>query len=809
MSICITNSVRGGLALSCTPEKLDEARNSSLVAQIAEEVKDLTRELRLLDPNSDEYARVDKLKKQKKLRLPALIPHASSFDDFVRKNEKAHPSGLVFFDIDHYEGDLKAFYEEKIADFKEMWNIALVEMSISGDGMHILFVKPLGMTVQQAQQWMSEQLGVKFDEGTFDLARASFCVPQDHVFYQDDDLLFNELIVPEDELQYYKTSDKKPSQKAKEEVKAATEVETLEVEAEEPSDGSDLADSTVYTESVFDSCMNEADLSKDELDIPGVHNWHNNLKAILSVGACQLMSKNQLLAVVKKRMPNYFDTDDCKRLIDDFYKNYTDENARMTLTLRRIHSKAQKAAKDDFCSLTQLVSSPIADSSESKDSIMNEGAGAPKFPTNLPPLIAHLLKNVPDMYKPAVANAIFPSLAAHLHGVKFMYVDNQEMEPAISTLLVAKSGIGKGAVNNPIENIIRDFKEHDEDARKRIQQWKDECQKCSDKERKPLRPKDIYIQVPENDMTSAALVQLQMDLQNNGERCLYQKMDEVELLNGISSKCSADRLICLGYDRAPYGAERVSANSVSGNPPLRWNWNASTTPIGARNFFRKSLINGTFNRLNICTIFKPAVKRDKDGKRKRSLPVFGTYDEAFYEELKPYIDNLNAASGLIVSEDVNKTTLSIIDNCEDMLDELNDDAMYDSIWHRACTIGHRKAMTLYIASGYVWTKEMSDFIKWSVEYDLWVKMYYFHEDVRKALEYDQMHINANFLDQRHTVLSLFAQLPDEFTTSELVELRVKNGQSKKVNYVTSRWKKAGYITPLGRGRWKKLVNDIA
>jgi hypothetical protein len=399
----------------------------------------------------------------------------------------------------------------------------------------------------------------------------------------------------------------------------------------------------------------------------------------------------------------------------------------------------------------------------------------PKMPAKLPSLVKLLTKNVPDDMKAAVAHAIFPALGAHLNGVRFRYVDNVEHEATFMCVLLAKQSSGKSAVNKPIEYILADIRERDAHNREREQAWKDSLNSKGSNKEKPKRPDDLCIQILSADMTNAAFVQRLADAKG---KFLYTQMDEIELLNQLKTTGKGNnvsQIIRLAFDCGLYGQERVGSQSVTAQVRLRWNWNASSTIQNGREFFRKSLTNGTLSRINFCTISPNA---------NDEIPVYGTYDEDFAAQLKPYIDRLNVATGLVECDKaVNLAKLLAKKNAETAA--LSDDEAFEVLSRRANVIAYLKAMTLFIAEG-KWTKEIEAFVRWSEEYDLWCKMHFFGEELNAK-------INQEYIAIHRGPRNLLEQLPDCFTKKQAEEVIKRNGKKSSATQILSTWRRRGYI----------------
>ncbi len=403
----------------------------------------------------------------------------------------------------------------------------------------------------------------------------------------------------------------------------------------------------------------------------------------------------------------------------------------------------------------------------------------PPLPKKLPPLIKLLTRNVPPLYKPAVASAVFPALGAHMHGVKFRYWDNVDHEPTFMNILIGGQSIGKGSIGKPIEYIMEDIRLRDIPNRQREADWKQK--NPPNKSKKDPRPMDICIQMLIDNLTDAVFNQRIIDANNNGERFIFTRVDEIEALKKVTSKGSVDEvglLIRKAFDNALAGQERVGADSVSGIAPLRWNFNASTTPPNARRFFARMVNDGTVSRLDIATII-----RDKDDD---SDPILGIYDHTFAEELKPYIDRLDAANGLIECPQAKKLALEIKQQNSDIARLYESDA-YRVLSYRANVIAWLKGMLLFVAHGYCWSKEIAEFVRWSQQYNLWCKMLYFGQQLEKELR-EEVEIQHQSGPQ-----NLLELLPDEFSRDQYRQMRGSLGRKGDGESTLRTWAARGYI----------------
>ena len=417
---------------------------------------------------------------------------------------------------------------------------------------------------------------------------------------------------------------------------------------------------------------------------------------------------------------------------------------------------------------------------------------APEMPKNLPPLIRLLVSRTPEIYQPAVAHAVFPSLGAHLYDTRFRYIDNCYHEATLACLLMALTGSGKSCVNTPIDYIMADIRERDEVCMEKERKWKRDTQSKGANKDKRQRPEGIIIQCIDADITSAAFVQRMADAEG---RFLYARMNEIEQLNNLSSRGNSHNvfdLLCLAFDYGNlYGQTRIGAASVSEKVTVRFNYNVSTTVRKGQYYFRNVLTDGPISRINFCTIPERPIGSE--------MPVYGSYDDTFADELKPYIDRLNAARGLVECAEVNALSRKLVEECAEFA-RLSQSRIYENLSFRANVIAFLKAMVLYVAHGEVWTHEMEDFVRWSLQYDLWCKMRFFGEAIQ-AQEEGSMKLPTkgpqNLLDQ----------LPEIFTREEASQMRQRMGiRNGSVRQMLGNWVHRGYIEMYGEELPKQDVN---
>ena len=418
----------------------------------------------------------------------------------------------------------------------------------------------------------------------------------------------------------------------------------------------------------------------------------------------------------------------------------------------------------------------------------------PAMPQKLPKLLKLLSSKVPQMYKPAVCEAIFPALAIHLHGVKFRYWDNVDHEPTFMNVLIAPMSVGKGAIKKPIDFILADIKEADKPNRLREAEWKRKNPSGKTKAKDP-RPNDICIQILIDNLTDAVFNQRVVDAHENGQRFVYTRVDEVEQLKKVTSRGTVDEvsiLIRKAFDNAEHGQERVGADSITGIAPLRWNFNASTTIPNAHRFFLKSVNDGTLSRLNLSTIIKPRLEDAQENSQASSqqspddsLPIFGIYDDKFAQDLKPYLDRLSSASGLIECPQALKLAKELTRE-NDKRASLYESEAYRILSYRANVIAYLKAMVLYVAQGYHWSEDIAEYVRWSEQMDLWCKMRFFGTQLEEEILQEVKQINAS-------PQNLLSTLPDEFTYEQFLRHRQQQGKCGDGKNTLRTWKHRGYV----------------
>ncbi len=531
----------------------------------------------------------------------------------------------------------------------------------------------------------------------------------------------------------------------------------------------------------FDLFQESAGLKGMNIDTVGSR--HSSLLAIMSAGASRVMSEEELMKVVAEKMPSYYQEPDCHQLIHDFYAKYGDSSKPFSRDVIRINATAEQAAKSllagDYKSPERLAGNHTVQSSNLnvQSNEDDDYPAPPPMPKKLPKLVELLISNTPEDYKAAVANAIFPPLATHLWKTRFNYIDNVEHEATLMCCLLAGTGAGKNCVQMPINLIMEDIRKRDKDNLKREKEWKEETTRKGANKDKRKRPENLIIQEIDPDMTNPAFVMRTAEAQ---EHFLYASLNEVNQFDALKGQGGQQFVImCLAFDPGNiYGQTRVGISSVTERVTIRFNWNASTTVIKGQRYFAKVLTDGPLSRINFCTIPEREIGAE--------MPVYGIYDDDFRAQLKPYIDNLCMASGLVDCPEAFELAKQLKDENADFA-RMSQDRVYENLSFRANVIGYLKACVLYVANGCKWEPEIADFIRWSERYDLYCKMRFFGEAIAKA-DYD------GEKSSKRGPSNLLQLLPDTFNFTQVEALRLQYKKSKKgTKQMLSNWLFRKYI----------------
>ena len=517
----------------------------------------------------------------------------------------------------------------------------------------------------------------------------------------------------------------------------------------------------------FDLFQESAGLKGMNIDTIGSR--HSSLLAIMSAGASRVMSEEELMKVVAKRMPSYFQENDCHQLIHDFYAKYGDSSKPFSRDVIRVNALAEKQAND--------ANHTVQSSNLKVQSNTASYPPPPPMPKKLPKLVELLISKTPEIYQPAVAHAIFPPLATHLWNTRFRYIDNVEHEATLMTCLLAGTGAGKSCVQMPISMIMEDIRKRDQENLKREKEWKEEMMRKGANKDKRKRPDNLIIQEIDADMTNPAFVMRTAEAKGHFLYTSLNEIDQFDALKGIGNQHF--RIMCLAFDPGnQYGQTRVGTQSVTERVTVRFNWNASTTIQKGQRYFSKVLTDGPLSRINFCTIPEREIG-DK-------IPVYGTYDDQFRKELKPYIENLCMATGLIDCPEAYRLAEILSEENADF-SQVTQNRIYENFTFRANVIAYLKACVLYVANGCRWEPEIEDFIRWSERYDLWCKMRFFEEDIQKAN-------NVGEHSNKRGPSNLLQSLPDTFTEQQVVEARAALGLSEEgTAHLLSTWVYRKYV----------------
>lgn len=694
-----------------------------------------------------------------KSRLPIWTPSCAEFRGNHRAVKDAlRPLPRLMLDFDQ-KGHSKEILA-KAMELKEQgkWDILLVEESVRR-GTHVLITLPQGMTPQEAQGRFSADVGFQADPALKDVARCIYMVPEEYTLFMSDKLFGPTPSLP------VREGERTPSIPLQEEESATTGTSTHHTDCPPETGGtsaerggggfSPISFSLPYREGQDGSLVS---ILEDQLGGIPTHGSRNNF---IFTMACHL---------------RYVCNDD-PEWIARILPTYGENREKWMATIRSACNRNQSPR---LPRLMQRVLSICKEREREEQEAEENPDLPPQMPRVLPPLIRLLISKTPDIYKPAVAHAVFPALAAHLWQTRFRYIDNVEHEATLMNVLMAGTGAGKNCISEPINRIMADIRARDMDNLRREREWKKEVQSKGANKDKRQRPEGLVIQEIDPDMTNAAFVQRLADAE---DRFLYTKMNEIDQFDALkgSGKSKAQfQIMCLAFDpRNVYGQTRIGTGSVSERVSIRFNWNASTTVQKGRRYFSQVLTDGPISRINFCTIPEREIGAE--------MPVYGTYDEAFDEELRPYIENLNKARGLIDCPKARTLAKRLIEECADF-SRLSQSRVYENLSFRANVIAYLKAMVLFVASGGKWDKTVENFIRWSLQYDLWCKMHFFGQDIELAE-------SAHYASIRKTgPKNLLDFLPDIFTREEAHLLRQKMGMERgSLSAMLGMWRKRGYI----------------
>ena len=783
----------------------------------------------------DEKA-VKKAREGLKRQLPIRAIHYYKFRNNHRSSEDAVPESFLFQttidvdDVDYVDAALEKARELNCSN--TIWKGKLLHLEYSArKKLHIDIRMPMGMTIEETQKAYCEAAGIPYDKSCITPERIIFITDKDSEIYRSKEWYG---VLPDEEIKarreaflkrgltidgkgtpntifQIQNTDSNVQDNRFQGTDSHSAVSSgAAIQPAQPGNSHRADDDYIShtgdaqkagglaaqeAESASEKNLIAFDLFQDSAGLKGMNidtigSRHSSLLAIMSAGASRVMSEEELMKVVAKRMPSYYQENDCHQLIHDFYSKYGDSSKPFSRDVIRVNALAEQAAlgvkseerrvKNSMAGANHTVPgsnlnvpvSNLYDQSEDEDY-----PDPPPMPKKLPKLVELLISKTPEIYQPAVAHAIFPSLATHLWRTRFRYIDNVEHEATLMTCLLAGTGAGKSCVQKPIDFIMEDIRKRDQENLKREKEWKDEMMRKGANKDKRKRPENLIIQEIDADMTNPAFV---MRTAEAKEHFLYTSLNEIDQFDALKgSGFQQFRIMCLAFDPGNlYGQTRVGTQSVTERVTIRFNWNASTTIHKGIRYFKRVLTDGPVSRINFCTIPEREIGED--------IPIYGTYDEDFRNSLKPYIDNLCMASGLVECKEAFHLAEVLKDeNAE--FSRLSQDRVYENLSFRANVIGYLKACVLYVANGYQWEPEIEDFIRWSERYDLYCKMRFFGDAIKKAeQECDQ--------ESKRGPASILGFLPEEFNYQQVEALRVEHKMSAKGTMkMLNNWLFRGYI----------------
>ena len=789
--------------------------------EIRKMIQQIRGELPIPKVNANDEEAVKKAQDRLKSELPFFCPHYGIFKNNVRRQENAQPESFMFqtiIDVDDREYVDKAIEKARELNCSDsIWNGSLLHLCYSArKKLHIGIRLPVGMTIEETQKAYCEALGVPYDESCITPERMIYLTDKDSEIYRskmwcavlsEKEILMRRQAYLDrgltvdgrgkvNSLQLKVNSNGKNNENNRlsgndgnPAVSAGSAVQPAQPGDSHGADAPHIGDSGGNQNAgglgareknliAFDLFTQAAGLGGMEIDTVGSR--HSSLLAIMSAGASRVMEEEELMKVVRVKMPSYYQENDCHQLIHDFYAKYADNTKPMSREVMRVNALAEQKAIQQVNSLQLKVNR----AEQQVNSLQLTGNRAdedypdpPEMPKKLPKLVELLISRTPELYKPAVAHAIFPPLATHLWKTRFRYIDNVEHEARLMTLLLAGTGAGKSSVNRPIDFIMEDIRLRDAENLKREKAWKDEMLRKGANKDKRKRPENLIIQEIDADMTNPAFVMRTAEAQ---EHFLYTSLNELDQFDALKGSGSQQfRIMCLAADPGnKYGQTRVGTMSVTERVTIRFNWNASTTIQKGQRYFSKVLTDGPISRINFCTIPEREIGED--------MPVYGTYDESYREALRPYIENLNKVTGLIECKEAFQLALKLKDENAEFA-RLSQDRTFENLSFRANVIAYLKACVLYVANGCKWEPEIDEFIRWSEQYDLYCKMRFFGDMIAKE----------NFTAERSSKRgpqNLLQILPDNFTAAQLLAIRLEHGlDAKGTDMMIRQWLHRNYI----------------
>ena len=741
----------------------------------------------------------DELKKQ----LPFRCAHYYQFRDNRRSQKNAVPESFLFqttIDVDDKEYVDKAIEKARELNCSDtIWNGALLHLEYSArKKLHIDIRMPIGMTIEETQRAYCEALGVPCDESCFTPERILFITDQDSEIYRSKDWY---AVLPADELKARREAYLKRGLTIDGRRQQGTQPQPFNIQHSTFNTQQNIPDGlptsgTASEKSLiaFDLFTESAGLKNVNIDTEGSR--HSSLLAIMSAGASRVMSEEELRRVVAVKMPSFAQERDCRQLIHDFYEKYGDSSKPFSRDVIRINAEAETQANQLRINNEELKiqgasagNQTVQSSNLNVQSSEDDYPAPPEMPKKLPKLVELLVSQTPDIYKPAVAHAIFPPLATHLCRTYFNYIDNVEHEATLMCCLLAGTGAGKNCVQMPINLIMEDIRKRDKDNLKREKEWKDEVTRKGANKDKRKRPENLVIQEIDADMTNPAFVMRTAEAQEHFLYTALNEIDQFDNLRGIGNQ--QFRIMCLAFDPGnQYGQTRVGTQSVTERVTIRFNWNASTTINKGIRYFSKVLTDGPISRINFCTIPEREIGAE--------MPVYGTYDDTFRENLKPYIEHLNMASGTINCPEAFALAQKLKEENADFA-RMSQDRVYENLSFRANVIAYLKACVLYVANGCQWESEIEEFVRWSEQYDLYCKMRFFRDAIVKS---EQEGVKSS----KRGPSNMLQLLPNEFSYQQAEQLRSDLGlDTKGTRRMIATWVFRKYIVKVEAGElYRKL-----
>ena len=793
------NGFRGGNKGSASCQPLSEYDKTISLPWLHEMVLQIRGEKSIRSVDRTDDAQLAKARQRIKGQLPFRCAHYYRFLKNRRSQSNADPTAFLFqttVDVDD-----KEFVEQALEKARELncsdtiWKGMLLHLEYSArKKLHIDIRMPIGMTIEETQKAYCEALGVPYDESCISPERMIYITDKDSEIYRSKDWY---AVLPAEELKARREAFLKRG---------------LTIDGRGKGNFPQISQMTqIHSDSASEKNLIAFDLFQESAGLKGMNidtvgSRHSSLLAIMSAGASRMMSEEELMKVVAKRMPSYYQENDCHQLIHDFYAKYGDSSKPFSRDVIRVNALAEQAAKSllagdyksperlaggflpgqygysslagDYKSPERLAGNHTVQSSMFQvQSNEEEYPAPPPMPKKLPKLVALLISRTPEIYQPAVACAIFPPLATHLWQTRFRYIDNVEHEATLSSVLLAGTGAGKSCVQKPIDFIMEDIRKRDAENLKREKEWKDEMMRKGANKDKRKRPENLIIQEIDADMTNPAFVMRTAEAKEHFLYTSLNEIDQFDALKGIGNQ--QFRIMCLAFDPDnQYGQTRVGTQSVTERVTIRFNWNASTTIDKGQRYFSKVLTDGPLSRINFSTIPERDIGED--------IPVYGTYDDEFRKALKPYIENLCMATGLVECEEAYRLA-EVLKNENAEFSRTSQNRIFENFSFRANVIAYLKACVLYVANGYRWEPEMDDFIRWSERYDLYCKMRFFGDMIAKEAS------TAEKSSKRgpENILQL---LPDVFTEPQLEAIRLEHGlKAQGCKNVIKQWIYRKYI----------------